>query len=355
MNIKTTADPYGQLIATFIKQELPVAPLPHTDATLLDLLTEAIVASGQVRYGPRPSPESLVAIREVISHWTAQAAPIPFLVAWGSEKPDGSGIDIAELFGLKTLACLNKRISQYYTPGAVFNVRVEDASAPYLFFDNMEKARKDAELYTSGLVSVTSILELKQIIRLIPESYIVTEAQFNEAADKILPHMIRHIANPFNEQVQAELKELGMQTPVSAETRRFYLDRYVKLYPDKSEEQRELTLARYMASAVVRKGLGLTGEAKHWGGKFLELSFHAPAPGFSKQRALRRIYYRTMPSSITSNHLPPWRAKGFLKINGEVTAGLTSFNNQEYQFNPNTIELTREQESQTVQADYIIL
>src|SRR6266404_4182198 len=117
-------NPYGEQIATFIKGEFPLY-LQAKDASLIDLLSEAIVGTGQVRFGSRPSPETLVAIRQVISHWIGQNLPIPFLVAWGSEKPDGSNIDIAELFALKTLSCLNARVKTFYAPGVTINVRIE--------------------------------------------------------------------------------------------------------------------------------------------------------------------------------------------------------------------------------------
>ena len=344
-------EPYSQEIALFIKREFPM--LANKGDTL-ELLTDAIVASGQIRFGPKPSPESLVAIREVITHWTSKGEPIPFLIGWGSEKPDGSGIDIAELMAMKTLNCLQHRVQQYYAPGVRFSIRVEDASAPHLFFDRQEQARIEAAHYTAGFVQLSRVLGINDFVKVTPESSMISEDTFNRKADEVLPVMEGHVNEPHNELYRATLFNHGWKVPLSTDTIGYYLDRYAKLYPDKDQKARNHLLARYFAGALARHALGITGACKEWGGKFLELSFVAPTPGIGVHRALRRIYYRTMPCSITSNHMPAWRAKGFLKINGSVTASLTSFNNHELSFNPHHVTLTDGSTSQEVQADYVV-
>ncbi len=347
-------EPYGEAISAFIKREFPVLVKPN-DAALLDLLTDAIIASGQVRLGPKPSPESLVAIREVISYWTAKGEPIPFLVGWGSEKPDGSGVDVAELFALKTLSCLNARVKTYYPQGAAFNIRVEDASAPHLFFDRMEAARREAAHYTAGFVNLSKVLGVSSFVHVRPESSMISEDTFNHEADKILPAMEAHVINPDDVAIRSHLLSFGWKVPLSSETIGYYTDRYAKLYPDLTDAQQKHLLARYFAGALARHSLGITGIDKAWQGKFLELSFVQPTPGIGAERAKRRLYYRTMPCSITSNHMSAWRAKGYLKVGAEVTASLTSFSNKELQFNPNMITLSGEGITQNVQADYIVL
>lgn len=345
-------DPYADSIATFIKREFPV--LAKT-GDMLDLLTDAIIASGQVRFGPKPSPESLVAIREIITLWTSKKQPIPFLIGWGSEKPDGSGIDIAEVMAMKTLSCLQHRVQQYYTPGVQFAIRVEDASAPHLFFDRQEQARIDASRYTSGFLNLAKVLGISDFVKIIPESSMISEETFNRMADEVLPAMEAHVNDPMNNRHREVLFDYGWKIPLSQETIGYYLDRYQKLYPELNQTQRNHLLARYFAGALSRHTLGITGANKAWDGKFLELSFVAPTPGIGVSRAMRRIYYRTMPCNITTNHMPAWRAKGYLKINGEVTSSLTSFHNKEFTFNPHVITLEDGELKQDVQADYIVV
>lgn len=349
------AEPYAEVISTYIKREFPVL-VKQGDSALLDLLTDAIVGSGQVRFGPRPSPESLVAIREVISHWVGRNEPIPFLSGWGSEKPNGTGIDIAELFALKTINCLNSRVRSYYAPGLVFNIRVEDASAPHLFFDHMEQARREAALYTNGFVNLAKVIGVDSFIRVLPESTMIEESTFNACADEILPIMEKHVANPEDAAIRQHLLPYGWRVPLASDTIGYYTDRYAKLYPDKTQAEQLHLLARYFAGALSRHRLGITGVDKSWQGKFLELSFVQPTPGIGADRSLRRLYYRTMPCSVTSNHVPAWRAKGYLKINGEVVANIASFNCLEgMEFNPNVITLTDGNITQAVQADYVVV
>lgn len=353
MKIQCSSDPYHDAIALYLKGEFPVL-VQKEDSQLLDLLTGAIIASGQVRFGPAPSPESQVAIREVISHWMAKGEPIPFLLPWGSEKPDGSGIDIAELMAMKTLNCLYHRVTKFYAPGVQYRIRVEDASAPHLFFDNMDTARRNAAIYTSGFVNLAKTLGFDSFVNIIPESTMTTEAAFNQYADNILPVMVEHVNNPNDQAVREKLLTFGWKVPLSPETLDYYMARYSKIYADKPLSEQKSILARYFAGALARVGLGITGASPTWGGKFLELSFAQPTPGIGADRARRRLYYRTMPSSITSKHMPAWRCKGYLEINGEVTAGLASFHDTALQFNPNVIMLTDGTNTQTIQADYIV-
>lgn len=354
MKIKCLCDPYSETISTYLKREFPVL-VQKNDTSLLDILTDAIIASGQVRFGPKPSPESQVAIREIISHYLNSQFPIPFLVPWGSEKPNGSGIDIAEMMALKTLSCLHHRVSTYYAPGVIFNIRVEDASAPHLFFDRQDEARAEAARYTNGFVKLPFILGFDHFIKVIPESVMTSEKVFNAKADEILPYMEKHLANPLNEEIRLRLLTYGWKTPLSPETIGFYFERYAKLYPEKPQTEQHYILARYFSGALARHALGITGVDKNWGGKFLELSFTSPTPGIGSNRALRRLYYRTMPCSITSNHIPAWRAKGYLKINGEITSALASFNDKSIVYNPNIITLSNDTYTQDIQADYVVL
>ena len=126
--ITNPEDPYTGLITQFLVREFPGVITPNS-SVLLDVLTDAIVGSKQVRYGPRPNPESLVAIRKVISLSLTSGQPIPFLIPWGSRKPKlGANIDVAEISALKTLVCLNNRVKAHYEPGVQMNVRLEDTS-----------------------------------------------------------------------------------------------------------------------------------------------------------------------------------------------------------------------------------
>jgi len=343
------ADPYSELIKLFIMQEFPTGF--HCDSTaVLDLVTEAIVASGQTRYGPRPSPESLVEIRKILSHYITQSRPIPFMTPWGSEKPDGSGVDIAELMALKTIISLNGRVSPYYPPGVQVSIRLEDLSAPHLFHWRMDEARIEAERYTTGLVNLVKVLNLNSYIFPTPESsYGVDEDRFNATADEMLPVFIKAVTFPGEK--QPELEKLGWQGGISPSLVNHYMTSYDKMYPGKLDSFKLNQLARYFSASLTRKKLGFTGALKEWDNKYLQLSFikHPGGPV-----SPTRIHYRTIPSSITSNHLPPWRAKGYLCIDEtHATAKLASYN-EHREYNPYVFSFERDGLVVPVQADYLL-
>lgn len=343
-------DPYSRVIANAVARELP-SQGTNLDPVLLDLIFIEIVGTKQQRYGPKPSPEAQVAIREVISKYVAIEWPIPFVVPWGSEKPvEGATIDIAELWALKALKCLNTRVRGHYAPGLQFRLRVEDASASYLFYDRAESAEYEASRYSDDLEQLVKILGLT-MIQCARESRKVTARMFNQMANNILVSMEEYLHEPGNTQLVA-LRALGWENHIPFEAVTYYLGQYYKLYPNDTHAQHLHRLARYFASSWARRRLGLIGDDVGWMGVFLELAFFAPIPGIQFGR---RVFYRTIPCSLTANHMPPWRSKGYMLIqgNGEVCPKLASFQERK-QYNLNTVTIADGDKAVTLQADYII-
>lgn len=351
-------DPYSRLIANSLAQEFPSQCVADS-AVLVDLITSEIMGTKQQRRGPRPSPESLVAMRDVIRRNTEMKWPIPFVVPWGSEKPDGGGIDLAELWALKTLQCLNHRVMGHYSPGLEFHIRVEDVSAPHLFYDRMDQAREEAARYSDAFEAVVAILELGPAIEIVRESRHISEEKFNAEADMIVPAMQAVLMNPENTNAKTDLAGFGWRGIPSEELKQFYFRQFDKLYPNDDPGQRLHRLARYFSASLARKRLDLTGASPAWEGKFVELAFYASPPGTQTHFA-RRVYYRTLPCAITSNHMAPWRSKGYMLIedDDDATPKLASFNEPQ-NYNKNTVTLVNDAlvhgpRSVTVQADYIV-
>lgn len=351
--IQPSSDPYSHLIAGAILREFPSQCHMNTLA-LVDLITSEILGTRQQRYGPKPSPEVLVSIRDVIRDYTDRMQPIPFLVPWGSEKPNGGGVDLAELWALKMLRCLSLRVSAHYMPGLVFRIRVEDASAPHLFFDRMQQAREDAKYYSDAFEGLVTVLELNDFIECVRESSLVTEAKFNDEADSIVPALEAYIRDRANAHAFEQMIAMGWKGDVAPETIEFYFCQFKKLYPADDDDKRAHRLARYFAAALTRKRLMLTGAHLGWGRNYIELAFFSSPPGTAAHFG-RRIYYRTVPSSITANHMPPWRSKGYMLITNEneLCPKLASFNDPQ-EYNQNQVTLVNGDNSVNVQADYIV-
>lgn len=345
-------DPYVALIRTLIYTEFPTRG--HQDkAVLVDLLADEIIATGRTRSGPRPSAEAQVAIRAVIRFCVEAGRRIPFVIPWGSEKPNGSGVDVAELFALKTLKNLNDRISAHYAPGAMFNVRIEDVSAPHLFFERMDAARAKAAMYCYGFGKMIDILGLGHFIFPIKESDQCSEAKFNAEADKVLPHMESYLSNPDSEAEMLNLASIGWSNGIPPEMVAHFMGCYDKLYPGSKPAERIHRLARYFAGALARRNLKLSGCSPTWEGQYLELAFHQTIPGDIPRP--RRIHYRTVPSHITSAHIAPWRGRGYLRIEEHrASVGLASWNDV-LNVEPMMVRLERGASVINVQSDYMVM
>lgn len=84
--------------------------VPEIDGATLDIITNLLISTKNIRYGAKPSIEGQYRIRQII-------------------KADFSArLDIAEVVALSTLADLNRRIKNYYSPGLDINIRIEDWS-----------------------------------------------------------------------------------------------------------------------------------------------------------------------------------------------------------------------------------
>lgn len=245
----------------------------------------------------------------------------------------------------------------HYSPGLVFRLRLDDASAPHLFFDNMEQARANAVYYCERFEAMVDILELDPlglVVQTIRESSLVSEEKFNQDADYIVPVMEAYLNFKGDIHARERLAEMGWRGPISAETCNFYMNQYKKLYPMDTFEKSIHRLARYLSGSLARKRLNVDASDPAWLGQYIELAFFTSPPGVVS-RFGRRVYYRTLPCSLTSNHMAPWRAKGYMLIEGDDDAvpKLASFNEPQ-DYNPNTVTLINGEKSVIVQADYVL-
>lgn len=355
--VQNMQDPYSALIARFVEQTFPTRSTQGGE--LLELVFAEVMGTKQNRFGPKPGPESQVAFRDVLRCALARGTPVPIVSPWGSEKPDGSSVDIAEIGALKSLECLHKRVSAHYAPGIDVSLRIEDLSAPFQFYDRADQARAQAQAYTAALTRLISVLGLGGFITARPDSgYGHTEEEFNQLASSILPAVEQHLSDIRDPARFADLKALGWDQPVADATVMHYMHGYAKLYPDRDIATKLHILARYFAGGLARKIMGHNGALKRWDGrKFVELYFGQTPPGLEPSRYLRRIHYRTLPMEYTSNHMAPWRAKGYVEVSedGDVCPKLGTFFAPPTGLTPHTLRLSHDMLSVDVRSDYVLV
>jgi hypothetical protein len=333
--------PYCKLINQFVQSSFP-SVAKATGEDLVDLITAELLASKKVRVGPIPVAETQVAIRDVIRDAIAKDKPIPILMPWGGMKPDASSIDVAELCGLKTAACLHGRILRHYPRGTEIRVRIEDATAPSLFHDRMEEAWVGAQKYTQDFCTLAAILESP--VTMVPESALIDKDLYTKAVDEIVGDVNAYLFHG------GELPD-GINITAPPEAINWYLGQYHKLYPWQSAEVHRYTMARYLAGAIMRHKMGARGDAPEWGGKFIDVAFVQNPPG-TDAHFNRRVIYRVTPGRTS---IAPWRAKGFLKYdedNQHFSPKLRSFRDPVDDLIPHVTTMSRGKLSVDVRTDY---
>lgn len=339
--------------------------VPEVDGALVDVIMNLLMATKNVRYGPKPSIEGQYRMRQIVKLYVSMDKPIPVLVPWGSIKADFSPeLDISEVIALSTLADLNKRIRKYYTPGLDINIRIEDWSgidlfqleqgfskeASWAYCDNLETlinmmgemnpkreskmANKD-EFYARASANTTSVLayliESKDLIKVDPSKCLTLQSYKN-------------------------LRANGWKGIISDVQREHYLRCYRGLYDGWDEETMLKRLALYFGGSLARFQLEMTGANHEWGNNYIQMTFVTPVKGTPEGHNDNYLYYRTIPMNQCRTHHAPWRAKGYFLIedSGEMVAKLCTFNTQ-----PNGLEVSHlliegGNNRVSVRADYLI-
>lgn len=349
--------PYASLFEQFVIQTFPTS-VSADKCALFEAVCNQLFATGKIRYGAMPNPESVVEIRRVVRQCMEQNKPIPILMPWGSEKPVvNKSIDIAELCAIKTLFSLQNRIANLYAPGIQLNIRIEDASG-YHVFRHDPSAVNSTRQYTHDFCTLLQILESSKYgINPINETMLFkTEdyAKFVETHVDQFKQAVMESLHGVHGKATEAVADLGWQGGFDPKQTDYYLDRYRKLYPNLSKDEYFILVAEYFAGSLARRVLNGMGNEPSWGKDYLTITFAPAIPGVPSNLVSKRIQYRTIPENISSQHMAPWRAKGYLKVSDEkVRPALTSFN-VDNQYIPSAFIFSNNGTAVKIDADYII-
>jgi hypothetical protein len=286
--------------------------------------------------------------------------PIPIVVPFGSRKTVlGEPLDIAEVAALKQLHGLQERVSKYHRKGVQINMRIEDTSGNYLFAEDGQQSRNDTKLFTTSMTNLIYALDLK-FIQPLPESTMVPEGHYFQECNMFFPHMMDYLLVTHESPEYrwkhtvpySELMAMGWKGDVSLAQRSYYYDRYRALQPDITVQDQIRKLARYFTTSWARYKNKMSGAQPTWD-SYIALTFCPPVPGTPAGMFDRYVYYRTLPLCFAQTHMPPWRSKGYLKLNGTVVPKLASWkDNKPYQ--KATLIFSGGGYEVPVQADYLI-
>lgn len=325
MNFNLSVPPQLIEVAPFILASLTRAnppPLARVESNaVVDRVLEALIGTTKVRLGPAPTGDNLTATRAVVEKLVARGEPIRLLMPWGSKKPDNGGLDVAELAAIRTLQDLEARVSAAYSPGIDLVMRIEDLSGDFLF-----SAEEDAVVALPA--SRRYVEDFSMLLRLLAVPFIrpFRERELMEEADYLV--LAEHLTGFVHDYlVESEgcwedatelnsyraLHAQGWTGFIPTEQREFYRSRYIRKDPDLGWSGATRLLARYFASILARIKMGGYG-SERWGRDFINISFAPPVPGTPPAFASRRLFYRTVSEAMSRTHIPPWRARGFLKV-----------------------------------------
>ena len=367
--------PYGDLICSQIRRDYP-HNTELSKCEKVEAITNLIIGTKEVRYGPLPNPESLVYIRNVIRKAIEKREPIPVLVPWGSIKADfSSQLDIAELSALQRIIHLNQEIEKYDECLEVV-IRVEDTTGYSLFQmeADHETIVSHSMAYSDDMVRLVNNLKPKgSNIRVVLESQMANAHKFNDLVefDKYFGLIYQYLraSNPLlkispNKDLKTlpeyqALAEAGWKGTIPLEQREHYFSSYRKVYGDWSEDKLIRRLSLYFTGSWRRFQLNMTGKQDHWADGFIQLAFVPPIKGLPEGYNQNYVYYRTLPLSDARTHICPWRAKGYLRINGnDIKYKLASFSDNETisRLTPVNVTITNNQglNEVIIKADYLL-
>lgn len=325
--------PYGDVICNYLVREFPRAVRPN-QKELLEILTDILVGTKDLRYGPTPPPEHLVVIRKVIRESIERDEPIPVLIPWGGVKGNmSSSLDVAELSAMRQILKVSEEIERLFSPGISAVVRVEDLGAKWLFRDQLGLSPVIDD-YSTSLEKLVRLIDEKRTISTVKEGLLMNEKEYFILSEKLSLLIEAYITrtDAYPESIGKgdafeELKKLGWNGIIPIEQREFYRSRYRALYPMAAEEDHTQRLADYFAGAKARKDLHGTGIK----GEHVQITFMQPIPGAPANMFNNALYYRTTSASESRSHIPAWRAKGFLKIgrDNSVMTKVTNYHDRE--------------------------
>lgn len=343
-------DPYRGLIESTLSRDFSASA--QSASSTLDSVVEEFIGTKNTRVGPRPNPESIVMMRDVVRRAMTEQRAIPVLSLSAAVKvPLGHKPDLAELSALKMLACLNLRIQKHYKPGIAVRVRMEDLTELVLS-PEVSNVRELTASYIDTYKRLVRVLGYDSFITPLPESSHTTEQAFLSLAAEQFPIFHQYMLESAIDESwgYSRISALGWKGVIGHDTRNFLHDRYKAVYPERSREDHIRMMAEYFSATLVRHKLGAVGADPTFNGR-LEVAFNPPLPNAPVVSS--RVHYRSVPLDHTSNNRPYWYAKGYLKIS-ESGARIALGRWEDQNYTAGQLTLYNSAESVTLDADYIL-
>lgn len=289
---------YADVISRFFYESLPIVPV--SDDVRFEAVAAEVFGTKQRRFGPMPSPEAQVAVRNVLR---ASPGRLTLVMPWGASKQsDGAKLDVLEFMAIKQLACLRCSLAKFGVE-TDFVFRMEDLGDRWLFGD--ARVPVVAE-YVQTFSQVAAMLLYGASVR--TESMYTRWDDFRALAESVVPAFYAVLTG---RSPVASLADIGWAGTLPQAQRDYYYAAYAKLYPGQDHDR---IMARYFAAALARVKLRATcaPDVPH-----VTVCFSHPIPGAPVNRP--QVFYRTLPERCTHQHKAPWMASGHLEVGDDGT------------------------------------
>jgi hypothetical protein len=303
---------YENIIEKFFYAEAPNRNV--SKSVQFEAISDAIIGTKQLRYGPRPSPEDQVEIRKVIQHALDKEVPLVIFLPWACRKQDSSDLDVLEFMAIKQLRNLQETLSSFDLQ-VTYQFRVEDASDSVLFDDyDHERSMISSQTarYRETFRQLVSCLLRASIVR--TELQKTTLKTFVEAVEDNKP-LVRDMLSGVSTR-----QDLIAFAP---EQKQYFDDLYEKLYPSESSSERRERLVTYFSCVFARRQLNAVCRPDY---PHLFATFSHPVPGDPVRDS--RLYYRTMPERVTNTHRAPWLSRGYFLIDDRENTATPRFRDE---------------------------
>jgi len=318
---------FNDLIMRFMYEQIPLPEV--AEEIRFEAVSSEIFGTKQRRFGPLPSPEVQVEIRNVIRKSSSRM--LHFFTPWASKQQKDHHLDVAEFVAIKQLRCLQEGLRRYGYD-ARFTFRMEDNTDLFIFGKEREaQIMRYANTFGKLVKAILPNSEPRQ------ESWEVPFVDFNAMACAYVETFYKYLKG---EASQETLANIGWIGNIPFEQREYYLRQYRYFYPGKDHL---LELARYFSATLARVKSRATCVPQ---GDHICLAFTHPIPGNPVNKT--RLYYRSIPERWTHTHKSPWLAKGIFRV------GDTDVTPRFYDNEPKLIKNTIEFAGVSIEADYIV-
>jgi len=333
---------YNEIIKVLSNEmDLPI----ETKGLLPEVIADVLIGTRQIRQGAKPSMEFILKLYSYIKAQIEKEEPIQIGIPIGPKKPGANfQIDLAEVWALKVLQCIRRKVTSKYTPGVTFTLFMENLSA-FIFEPDVEGIDGGVTNYVNNFMQLTRVLGVHNFVNVWLESESTQLQVMQNLIAQIEPVIHTGLIDGGHNWNQ-KLEKMGWKGKIGLGMVVSYYNQFRRQYPMDVEHETYKRISTYLATAWARGKLHLRDIGK----EYISGSFAGMIQGVDPSMQ-QKLYYRSVPLHISKLNCPFWRAKGYLvEEEDEYRTKLSPWGNGHI-FQSHSVTLARGGETVKIQTD----